>query len=304
MTVATTRPETILGDVAVAIHPDDPRAAELVGKRAAPAGPGARDPDSSPTRTSIRSSAPAWSKITPAHDPNDFQVGKRHQLEAPIVIEPDGKMNDLAGPFAGLDRFEARKRVGGAIAKPRTICSRGGAARRSPSAVTTAARRSSSRTCRSSGSCGWRRSRSRRFAPSRTAASRSIRNAGATSTCTGCATSRTGASRGSCGGGIAFRSTNATVAATWWRRMRAGGVRTLRRRANSRQDESVLDTWFSSWLCPVVAARLARTNRRSAALSPDDAAGDRLRDHLLLGGAHDHGEPGVHRRGAVLARCC
>ena len=108
VTVATTRPETMLGDVALAIHPEDPRAAELTGKRVRLPVLGREIP--------ILADAfvdPAFGtgivKITPAHDPNDFQVGKRHGLEAPIVIAPDGKMNDQAGPFAGMDRFAARK---------------------------------------------------------------------------------------------------------------------------------------------------------------------------------------------------
>jgi len=108
VTVATTRPETLLGDVALAIHPDDPRTAELAGMHVRLPVLGREIPILADTYVD-----PAFGtgivKITPAHDPNDFQVGKRHHLDSPIVIAPDGKMNDLAGPFAGLDRFAARK---------------------------------------------------------------------------------------------------------------------------------------------------------------------------------------------------
>jgi valyl-tRNA synthetase len=110
VSVATTRPETILGDVAVAIHPDDARAAELVGVRLrlpvlGREIPIVADPYVDP------SFGTGMVKITPAHDPNDFHVGKRHGLDMPVVIAPDGRMNELAGPFAGLDRFEARAQL-------------------------------------------------------------------------------------------------------------------------------------------------------------------------------------------------
>ena len=108
--VATTRPETILGDVAVAIHPDDPRAKDLVGRMLRLPVLGREIPIIADTYVDPEFGT-GMVKITPAHDPNDFHVGKRHQLESPIVIDPAGKMNDQAGPYAGMDRFEARKRI-------------------------------------------------------------------------------------------------------------------------------------------------------------------------------------------------
>ncbi len=108
--VATTRPETILGDVAVAIHPDDPRAGELVGTRLRLPVLGREIPVVADTYVDPEFGTGVV-KITPAHDPNDFQVGKRHELDMPVVINPDGSMNEQAGPFAGLDRFEARKQL-------------------------------------------------------------------------------------------------------------------------------------------------------------------------------------------------
>jgi valyl-tRNA synthetase len=108
--VATTRPETMLGDTAVAVHPDDPRYADLAGRsvvlplmeREIPV---VMDAHADPAKGS------GAVKITPAHDFDDFAVAKRHGLPLVCVIGPDGKMSAEAGPYAGLDRFEARERV-------------------------------------------------------------------------------------------------------------------------------------------------------------------------------------------------
>jgi valyl-tRNA synthetase len=110
LVVATTRPETMLGDTAVAINPSDPRAAELAGKTAQlplmdrPI-PIILDAIADPEFGS------GAVKITPAHDLNDFEAGKRHNLATVKVIDESGKMTAEAGRFAGLDRFEARKVV-------------------------------------------------------------------------------------------------------------------------------------------------------------------------------------------------
>lgn len=108
--VATTRPETILGDVAVAIHPEDERAADLVGTRLHLPVLGREVPVVADAYVDPEFGT-GLVKITPAHDPNDFQVGQRHGLQMPVVIDPDGRMNELAGPFAGLDRFDAREQL-------------------------------------------------------------------------------------------------------------------------------------------------------------------------------------------------
>ncbi|MBM4149848.1 MAG: valine--tRNA ligase, partial [Lentisphaerae bacterium] len=110
VTVATTRPETLLGDVAVAVHPDDSRYASLVsggvilpvlGRKLAVIRDTFVDPQFG---TGVV-------KVTPAHDPNDFEMGQRHGLEPICVMNGDGTMNDAGGPYAGLDRFECRKRI-------------------------------------------------------------------------------------------------------------------------------------------------------------------------------------------------
>jgi valyl-tRNA synthetase len=111
ITVATTRPETMLGDVAVAVHPDDERYKDLVGKSAIlPLAerpiPIIADEYSDPEKGT------GAVKITPGHDFNDFEVGKRHGLAPINILNADGTLNDaVPAAYRGLDRFEARKRV-------------------------------------------------------------------------------------------------------------------------------------------------------------------------------------------------
>ena len=108
--VATTRPETMLGDTAVAVHPLDERYGALIGKKV-------RLPLMNREIAIIgdemvdREFGTGAVKITPAHDPNDFAVGKRHGLEEIDVMTADGKINANGGAYAGLDRFAARKKI-------------------------------------------------------------------------------------------------------------------------------------------------------------------------------------------------
>ena len=108
--VATTRPETMLGDTAVAVHPDDERYKALVGKTLTLPLVGREIPVVADEYVD-----PAFGtgcvKITPAHDPNDFEVGKRHNLPVIRVMNDDGSMNALAGEYQGLDRYVARKKI-------------------------------------------------------------------------------------------------------------------------------------------------------------------------------------------------
>jgi valyl-tRNA synthetase len=108
--VATTRPETLLGDTALAIAPNDPRTRRLVGKTAVLPILGRPLPVVEDDFVD-REFGSGIVKVTPAHDPNDFAAASRHGLPAVTVIGPDGRMTEEAGPFAGLDRFEARARV-------------------------------------------------------------------------------------------------------------------------------------------------------------------------------------------------
>src|SRR5579859_1603488 len=115
--VATTRPETMLGDTAVAVHPEDPRYKALHGKRV-------KHPFVDRTFPIVTDAVlvdPKFGtgavKVTPAHDFNDFATGKRHKLEEINILNPDGTLNDNAGPFAGMDRKRARTAVKKALAE-------------------------------------------------------------------------------------------------------------------------------------------------------------------------------------------
>ncbi|XMB72481.1 valine--tRNA ligase [Mycoplasmatota bacterium WC30] len=110
LTVATTRPETMFADTAIMVNPKDERFIEFHGKELyIPT-----------TKTKIKVIVDRYVdqefgtgvvKVTPAHDPNDFQVGKRHNLPMPLCMNEDGTMNELAGKYVGMDRFECRKQV-------------------------------------------------------------------------------------------------------------------------------------------------------------------------------------------------
>ncbi|HVU36676.1 MAG TPA: valine--tRNA ligase [Opitutaceae bacterium] len=111
--VKTTRPETIPGDVAIAVHPNDPRYAGWVGKKVRrPIGPSAEIPIIADTAVDLEFGTGAL-KITPAHDKADFEVGQRHNLPIIDVLNANGTLNELAGPgLAGLERFAGRKKAG------------------------------------------------------------------------------------------------------------------------------------------------------------------------------------------------
>jgi valyl-tRNA synthetase len=107
--VATTRPETMLGDTAVAVHPDDPRYARLVGKTVELPLTGRRIPVIADEHVDPSFGTGAV-KVTPAHDPNDFEIGRRHDLPSLTIMDEHGVIT-AHGPFQGLDRFEARPAV-------------------------------------------------------------------------------------------------------------------------------------------------------------------------------------------------
>jgi valyl-tRNA synthetase len=110
VTVATTRPETLLGDTAVAVHPEDERYKDLSGTKVI-----------LPVLKKLipvildkyvdREFGTGALKITPAHDPHDFEIGNTHHLERVRVLNDDGTMNDLAGPYKGMDRFKCREKI-------------------------------------------------------------------------------------------------------------------------------------------------------------------------------------------------
>ena len=108
--VATTRPETMLGDTAVAVHPEDGRYEQHIGKTVILPLMEREIPLIADLFVDRKFGTGAV-KVTPGHDPNDFEAGRRHQLAILSVIGEDGTMTKEAGPYAGLDRFEARRRV-------------------------------------------------------------------------------------------------------------------------------------------------------------------------------------------------
>lgn len=111
LTVATTRPETMLGDTAVAVNPNDGRYRDLVGLTVELPLTGREIPIVADAYVDAEFGTGAV-KVTPAHDPNDYQIGERHNLEKLLVMNDDATMNEAAGAdFAGLDRFAARARV-------------------------------------------------------------------------------------------------------------------------------------------------------------------------------------------------
>ncbi len=114
ITVATTRPETMLGDTAVAVHPDDERFRRLIGKKV-------RLPLTEREIPVVadgivdREFGTGAVKVTPSHDPNDFELGKRHHLPEVDILNDDGTLTAAAGPYAGMERFAARKEVVAAL---------------------------------------------------------------------------------------------------------------------------------------------------------------------------------------------
>ncbi|MDN5371193.1 MAG: valyl-tRNA synthetase [Carnobacterium sp.] len=108
--IATTRPETMLGDTAIAVHPEDERYQHLIGKTVMLPLMNREIPIVADDYVEMDFGTGVV-KITPAHDPNDFEVGKRHDLPQINVMNDDGSMNELAGKYEAMDRFEARKAV-------------------------------------------------------------------------------------------------------------------------------------------------------------------------------------------------
>ncbi|MDD6525452.1 MAG: valine--tRNA ligase [Firmicutes bacterium] len=109
-TIATTRPETMFGDVCIVVHPDDTRYQHLIGKHAVNPANGEKLPIIADDYIDIEFGTGVM-KCTPAHDPNDYQIAIRHNLAMPICMNPDGTMNELCGEFNGLDRYDARAKV-------------------------------------------------------------------------------------------------------------------------------------------------------------------------------------------------
>ena len=111
LVVATTRPETMLGDTAVAVHPEDERWQPLIGKTVILPLLNREIPVIADPILVDREFGSGCVKVTPAHDPNDYACGQRNDLKMVNILNPDGTINENGGPYAGMDRYEARKRV-------------------------------------------------------------------------------------------------------------------------------------------------------------------------------------------------
>ena len=110
ITIATTRPETILGDTAIAVNPEDSRYAHLKGHKAIVPLVNRSVPVIFDRYVEMDFGTGAL-KVTPAHDANDYEIGKQHNLETIDILTPDGKINEVTGLFTGMDRFDARKSI-------------------------------------------------------------------------------------------------------------------------------------------------------------------------------------------------
>ncbi|MDQ0359391.1 valyl-tRNA synthetase [Breznakia pachnodae] len=108
--VATTRPETMFGDVCVVVHPDDKRYTDVVGLHVINPANGEKLPIITDDYIDVEFGTGVM-KCTPAHDPNDFTIGEKYNLPKPICMNPDGTMNDLCGKYEGMDRFDCRKQL-------------------------------------------------------------------------------------------------------------------------------------------------------------------------------------------------
>jgi len=108
--VATTRPETILGDTAVAVHPDDERYNKFIGRKVCVPILGRQIPVIADEYVTREFGSGAL-KITPGHDPNDYEIGQRHGLPVLSVLDREAKVTEIGGPYAGMDRFDCRKKL-------------------------------------------------------------------------------------------------------------------------------------------------------------------------------------------------
>ncbi|MGM9969554.1 MAG: valine--tRNA ligase [Anaeroplasma sp.] len=116
VTIATTRPETMFADQAIMVHPKDERYQKYIGKLVYIPGTNIKIPVIEDEYVDMEFGT-GCVKVTPAHDPNDFEVGKRHNLNMPLCMNDDGTMNEMAGKYIGLDRFECREQLVKDLAK-------------------------------------------------------------------------------------------------------------------------------------------------------------------------------------------
>ena len=220
--VATTRPETMLGDTAVAVHPEDPRYPDLVGKSVVLPLTGREIPIIADAQLVDMEFGTGAVKVTPAHDFNDYEIGLRHKLPMISILDLDGTHERRRRGLRGLDRYRGAQ-AGARGSRRRRACSSSdeAAQRCRVGPLPALGTRGRAACCRSSGSCKTEplakpaidavEQGKTKFVPETLDARR---------TSTGCATSTTGASRASCGGATTFRPGTASCSPSWRRSRR------------------------------------------------------------------------------------
>ena len=296
LTVATTRPETMLGDAALAVHPEDERYAHLVGKTVKLPLTDREIPIIADTYVE-REFGTGVVKITPAHDFNDYQVGQRHDLPLINILTPTAAINDTAPEkYRGLDRYEARKQILADLENEGLLVET------KPHKLQVPKGDRTGQVIEPYLTDQWF---VKMDAPAANAASKlgerrrravSCPATGSTPIATGWRTCRTGASAASCGGAIASRRGSMTAAmstsAATKPKSRAQALARRRRGPFARtttcwKPGSARGLWPFSTLGWPDDAGDGRTRFRP--LPAQQRAGHRLRHHLLLGRAHDHG---------------
>jgi valyl-tRNA synthetase len=299
--VSTTRPETILGDTAVAVHPDDERYQHLVGKTALVPMLNRAIPVIADAYVDKEFGTGAL-KVTPGHDPNDYEIAKRHNLPMINIMNNDATLNANAGPYAGLDRYTARTRLwedmraAGMVVGEREHAHQVGHCQRCNTVVEPLL------------SEQWWVKMQPLAEPALAAVNNGdiqivperftrIYNQWLENIRDWCISRQLwwghripiwyGPDK------HAFAARNAEAAAAG--RAHYGQDVTLE------QDPDVLDTWFSSGLWPFSTLGWPKQTPTWQPTTPR-GAGDRLRHHLLLGGAHDHDGAEVHRPGPLPHR--
>ena len=290
--VATTRPETIMADTGVAVHPNDKRYADLVGKHVWR--PLAREKIPIVADEAIDPEfGTGVLKVTPAHDKVDFEIGQRHKLPVIDVLQPNGRINCPAVPeLDGLDRFEARKKAAELLQE------RGLLAKAEPLREQRRLQRSQRRADRAAPERAMVSALSEDEGSARGGARTSdpflSRSIGKKFTRNGWRTFRIGASAGRFGGDIAFRrgirSRNRRSEIRSQKFMSGSSRRPIRR--IGRRIADTLDTWFSSWLW----AYETMDRGDAEEILSDVGSRDRAGHYFLLGRAHDHCRAGIQAR--------
>ncbi len=297
--VSTTRPETMLGDTAVAVHPEDPRYLALHGKRVKH--PFA--PRTLPIITDAILVDPKFGtgavKVTPAHDFNDFETGKRHHLEEMNILNLDGTLNANAGEFAGMDRKEARRAVKKALEQR-------GLARGAKAHTLTLPR------CSRSGGVVEPMISTQWFLKMKTMAEHALEavRAGKTVILPAEWTKTYDHFLENTQDWCVSRQLWWGHPIPAWHNTATGAIRVARERPAERDrsgasdgpwtpDPDVLDTWFSAALWPFATLGWPERDRRAHEILPRERSGNGIRYSLLLGRPHDDVRASLHGAGAV-----